>query len=48
MHLLKIKFGIFKVNVTAPNDIKHPILPIHHEGKAIYPTGTWVGWYTKH
>nr|YP_010470457.1 hypothetical protein N4M07_mgp007 [Inonotus hispidus]UVF37945.1 hypothetical protein [Inonotus hispidus] len=42
----QIKFGIYKVKVIAPDDIKHPILPIHQEGKAIYPTGNWIGWYT--
>nr|YP_009693758.1 hypothetical protein [Inonotus obliquus]BBN21284.1 hypothetical protein [Inonotus obliquus] len=42
----QVKFGIYKVKVNVPIDIKHPILPIHQEGKAIYPTGNWIGWYT--
>lgn len=41
----EVKFGIYKVKVSVPDSIKHPILPIHHEGKAIYPDGNWTGWY---
>jgi DNA polymerase type B, organellar and viral len=38
-------FGFFEVEVTCPDYIKEPILPVHFNGKTIYPTGTWKGWY---
>lgn len=40
-----IKFGIFKVSINCPEEIQHPILPIKKNGRTIYPTGTWTGWY---
>lgn len=40
-----VKFGIYKVKVNAPENILHPILPIHQDGKTIYPTGNWIDWY---
>nr|YP_009693752.1 hypothetical protein [Inonotus obliquus]BBN21278.1 hypothetical protein [Inonotus obliquus] len=42
----QVKFGIYKVKVSVADSIKHPILPLHNEGKSIYPTGNWIGWYT--
>jgi uncharacterized protein YprB with RNaseH-like and TPR domain len=40
-----IIFGIFKVKVNAPNEIKHPLLPFKISGRSVYPTGNWSGWY---
>ena len=38
--------GIFKVRVSTPLDLKHPILPYRCDnGRVIYPTGTWEGMY---
>ena len=42
-------FGFFEVEVTCPDNLKHPILPVKFDtGSGIislYPTGMWQGWY---
>ena len=38
-------FGFAYVKVTCPLDMLRPVLPFHHEGKTIYPVGTWNGTY---
>jgi DNA polymerase type B, organellar and viral len=42
-------FGFFYVEVTCPDNLKHPILPKRFDTaggmRTIYPTGTWQGWY---
>jgi hypothetical protein len=38
-------FGFLKVEVTCPKDIKVPILPCKFNGKTIFPTGIWIGYY---
>nr|YP_010691084.1 DNA polymerase [Phellinus igniarius]WBU93185.1 DNA polymerase [Phellinus igniarius] len=37
--------SFIKVKVTAPKNIKHPILPVKVDGTTIYPIGTWTAWY---
>lgn len=37
--------GIYNVRVTAPQDIKHPILPFKNKYSTLFPTGTWEGMY---
>lgn len=45
----KNPFGFFKVRVSAPIDMKIPILPRKLRSKngtrTIFPVGTWTGWY---
>jgi hypothetical protein len=36
-------FGFAKVKIVCPLDMERPILPVHHEGKTIYPVGSWQG-----
>jgi hypothetical protein len=47
--LSKVKAKNFKgfvlAQVTCPENIKHPIVAYKHEGKTIYPKGTWKGVY---
>ena len=38
-------FGFAYVKVVCPLDMLRPVLPFHHEGKTIYPVGTWEGIY---
>jgi hypothetical protein len=38
-------FGFCLVKVTTPKDIEYPLLPYKHEGKTIFPTGSWNGLY---
>lgn len=43
-------FGFVKVKVTAPDNIKIPVLPTKiitkgGDEKLVFPCGTWVGWY---
>jgi hypothetical protein len=38
--------GIYLCNVTCPKTITIPLLPVRHENKLIFPTGTWRGYYT--
>lgn len=38
-------FGYLKVVVNSPKDIKTPLLPCKHNGKTIFPTGSWIGTY---
>ena len=38
-------FGFVKCRVTTPKHILKPILPFKHEGKTIFPTGTWIATY---
>lgn len=43
--MFKENLGIFKVIVTCPAGIEHPILP-HKVGNAtVFGEGTWTGWY---
>jgi len=38
-------FGFCEVEVTCPDTVKRPVLPVKYKGKTIYPTGTWQGVY---
>ena len=38
-------FGFAYVKIVCPLDMLRPVLPFHHEGKTIYPVGTWEGTY---
>lgn len=38
-------FGFALVKVTYHKNMERPMLPYKHEGKTIFPTGTWVGVY---
>jgi DNA polymerase type B, organellar and viral len=38
-------FGFCLCEVTTPRNILKPLLPYKHNGKTIYPTGTWIGVY---
>ena len=38
-------FGFCLAKVTAPKDIEYPLLPYKHEGKTIFPIGSWSGIY---
>nr|YP_010714048.1 hypothetical protein P2X57_mgp54 [Fuscoporia gilva]WDD39611.1 hypothetical protein [Fuscoporia gilva] len=44
-HYFEENLGIYKLNVTSPKNILHPILPIKSKNNTIYPTGKWTGWY---
>nr|YP_010697788.1 hypothetical protein P1R16_mgp08 [Porodaedalea niemelaei]WCF76684.1 hypothetical protein [Porodaedalea niemelaei] len=37
--------GVYKVKVTSPKDIKHPLLPYKINESTVYGTGTWEGRY---
>ena len=37
--------GFFNVNVTAPTNILHPILPKKVNNTTVYGIGSWNGWY---
>ncbi len=39
------KLGIFRVNLKAPKDLIHPIIPIKIDHSCVYPIGNWEGWY---
>jgi DNA polymerase type B, organellar and viral len=38
-------FGYCLVKVTTPKDIEYPLLPFKHDGKTIYPLGSWKAVY---
>ena len=38
-------FGFAYVKINCPLDMLRPVLPFHHEGKTIYPVGSWTGVY---
>jgi DNA polymerase type B, organellar and viral len=38
-------FGFAHVKIVCPLDMERPVLPYHHEGKTIYPVGSWQGVY---
>jgi len=38
-------FGYCLAEVTTPKNILKPLLPYKHNGKTIFPTGTWIGVY---
>jgi DNA polymerase type B, organellar and viral len=38
-------FGFFYCKITAPDDLLHPILQIHHNNRTVSPLGTWEGMY---
>ena len=39
--------GVSKVKVYVPETHKYPLLPVRHEnGRVLFPTGTFEGWYT--
>lgn len=38
-------FGFAEAQIICPLDMARPVLPFHHEGKTIYPVGTWTGTY---
>nr|YP_010691073.1 DNA polymerase [Phellinus igniarius]WBU93174.1 DNA polymerase [Phellinus igniarius] len=44
-NLFKKYQSFIKVKVTAPLDIKHPILPFKTNGTTVYGVGSWVSWY---
>lgn len=37
--------GFFKVNITSPQNILHPILPKKVNNTTVYGVGSWTGWY---
>nr|YP_009690242.1 DNA polymerase family B [Porodaedalea pini]QEG57022.1 DNA polymerase family B [Porodaedalea pini] len=37
--------GFYKVKVTSPKNIAHPLLPVKRNNSSIYGEGTWTGWY---
>lgn len=39
------KLGVYRCRVTAPDDLDIPLLPKKHNGKLLFPTGTWEGVY---
>lgn len=38
-------FGFVRCRVITPLNILKPILPYKHQGKTVFPTGTWIGTY---
>jgi hypothetical protein len=38
-------FGFALAKIECPIDMLRPVLPIHKDGKTIYPVGTWEGTY---
>lgn len=38
-------FGFAEVYIHCPDSVKRPVLPYHHNGKTIYPVGSWKGIY---
>jgi len=38
-------FGFALAEITTPKNILKPLLPYKHEGKTIYPTGSFIGVY---
>jgi hypothetical protein len=38
-------FGFAQVQIVCPTNMLRPVLPFHHEGKTIYPVGSWTGTY---
>jgi len=47
--IVKDAFGFFYCKITAPDDLLHPILQLHHKVKTglrtVSPLGTWEGIY---
>jgi hypothetical protein len=41
-------FGFAECLVTAPKNIKHPLLGITYKNTRIFPTGQWKGFYTSY
>jgi len=39
------KLGIYEVRVHAPDGLEIPLLPKKHDGKLLFPTGSWTGVY---
>lgn len=37
--------GFYKVRVTSPKNITHPILPFKVNGVSVYGEGCWTAWY---
>ena len=42
---LKDFFGFIKVEVYCPKTVTRPLLPYRLNGRTIYPTGKWIGYY---
>ena len=38
-------FGFLHVEVKCPDNIINPLLPLHKDGKTIFPKGKWNGVY---
>ena len=38
-------FGFALFKIVCPLNMLRPVLPVHHEGKTIYPVGVWHGTY---
>jgi len=38
-------FGFFYCKITAPENLLHPILQIHHNNRTVSPLGNWEGMY---
>lgn len=38
-------FGYCLAEITTPKGILRPLLPYKHNGKTVYPTGSWIGVY---
>lgn len=38
-------FGFVEVEVSLPAHVERPLLPVKHDGKTIFPTGTWTATY---
>lgn len=43
--LYSSNLSFLKVEVTAPKNLTHPILPYRAENVSIYGVGKWTGWY---
>ena len=38
-------YGFFEADITKPDNIKHPVLPVKRDGETIYPIGNFKGIY---
>lgn len=45
MDIYNTYVGYFNVNITAPQDILHPIIPKKVNNTTVYGVGSWNGWY---